>query len=221
MLALHRAREQGVEVAGLLCMFDETGERARSHGVTRALVEAQARSLRLPLVMPETSWNRYEDAFVAELRRLRRDEGVTHVVFGDIDLDAHRAWEERGCTAAGLRAMLPLWHARREHVVSELFALEYRARVVCVNARWLGEAFAGRLFDEAFVRELPAGVDACGENGEFHTFVFDGPTFEHPVAHQVASVVRHDARHPFGDATYHFAVLETRPHCTDTADVRS
>ncbi len=71
MLALHRAREQGVDVAGLLCMFDEAGERARSHGVTRALVEAQARSLRLPLLIPEASWDRYEDAFVAELRRLR------------------------------------------------------------------------------------------------------------------------------------------------------
>lgn len=208
MLALHRAREQGIEIAGLLCMLDESGERARSHGVTRALVQAQARSLGLPLAMAEASWDRYEDAFVAELRRLRREESISDVVFGDIDLEAHRAWEEHVCAAAGIGAFLPLWHSPREDVVREFLALRYRARVVCVNAKWLGESFAGRLFDDAFVRELPAGVDACGENGEFHTFVFDGPAFRCPVEHRISGIVRHEAKHRFGDATYHFAVLE-------------
>lgn len=207
MLALHRAREGGVEVAGLLCMFDEAGERARSHGVTRALVEAQARALGLPVVMPEASWDDYEGAMTTTLRRLRC-EGITDVVFGDLDLDAHRAWEERVCAAAGVRALLPLWHARRERVVHDFIALGYRARVVCVNAKWLDETFAGRELDDAFVAALPPGVDVCGENGEFHTFVFDGPSFRTPVAHRVARVVRHDAHHRFGDATCHYAVLE-------------
>src|SRR6185437_1964672 len=168
---------------------------------------AQARSLGLPIVTPRASWHDYEGVFTTALRALR-DEGVTDVVFGDIDLDSHRAWEERVCEAAGLRACLPLWHVAREAAVRDVLSLGYRARVVCVNAKWLDESFAGRLFDEGFVRDLPAGVDACGESGEFHTFVFEGPLFRWPISHRIASVVRHDAKHEFGDATYFFAVLE-------------
>jgi uncharacterized protein (TIGR00290 family) len=207
MLALHRARERGLEVVGLLCMLEETGARTRSHGVPRALVEAQARSLGLPIVTPQASWSDYEGVFTSALRGLR-GEGVTDIVFGDIDLESHRSWEERVCEIAGLGACLPLWQVARDEAVRDVHSLGYRARVVCVNAKWLDETFAGRLFDEAFVRDLPAGVDACGENGEFHTFVFDGPLFRWPVGHRVVGVVRHDAKHAFGDATYFFAVLE-------------
>ena len=206
MLALHRARAEGVEIVGLLCMLEETGERARSHGISRALVEAQAAALGLPCLALSASWQTYESVFTAALRDLR-SAGVDEIVFGDIDLDAHRAWEEQVCNAAGLRATLPLWHLRRDAVVRELFALGYRARVVCVNAKWLEASYAGRLFDEAFLADLPAGVDSCGENGEFHTFVFDGPAFSTPVEHRLLGIVRHDAKHPFGDATYHFAEL--------------
>jgi uncharacterized protein (TIGR00290 family) len=208
MLALHRARESGVEIAGLLCMLEETGARTRSHGVPLALVEAQARSLGLPIVTPPASWQDYESAFTTALRALR-EQGVTDIVFGDIDLDSHRAWEERVCEVAGLRARLPLWQVARDEAVRDVFSLGYRARVVCVNAKWLGDTFAGRLFDEAFVRDLPAGVDACGENGEFHTFVFDGPLFRWPVEHRVGGVVRYEAKHERGEATYFFARLET------------
>ncbi len=206
MLALHRAKERGLPIAGLLCMLEETGERTRSHGVPRALVVEQARALGLPIVTPEASWKDYEAVFTQVLRRLA-NEGVTDVVFGDIDLDPHREWEERVCAAANLRAHLPLWHVSRAEAVRDVLALGYRARVVCVNGKWLGESYAGRLFDDAFLRDLPAGVDACGENGEFHTFVFDGPLFAAPVPHRVAEVVRYDAKHAWGDATYFFAVL--------------
>jgi hypothetical protein len=124
---------------------------------------------------------------------------MTDVVFGDIDLEAHRAWEEEQCAAEGLRARLPLWKIGREEAVREFLGLGYRARVVCVNARWLDQSFAGREFDSAFVADLPPDVDHCGENGEFHTFVFAGPRFRPPVEHRVADVVRHEARHPLGD----------------------
>jgi diphthamide synthase (EF-2-diphthine--ammonia ligase) len=93
--------------------------------------------------------------------------------------------------------------------VREFLELGYRARVVCVNARWLDQSFAGREFDSAFVADLPPNVDRCGENGEFHTFVFAGPRFRGPVEHRVADVVRHEAKHPLGDATYYFAVLDS------------
>jgi uncharacterized protein (TIGR00290 family) len=207
MLAVHRAREAGVRVEGLLCMLDETGLRARSHGVPRALIEAQAKALGLRCELPIASWQTYEQVFVETLRALRAD-GIDEIVFGDIDLEAHRAWEEKVCAEAGLRAFLPLWQRPRAEVARDVLRLGYRARVVCVNAKWLGEAFAGRVYDDAFVADLPAGVDACGENGEFHTFVFDGPMFAGEVAHTVARITRHDAKHSFGDATYFFAELE-------------
>jgi uncharacterized protein (TIGR00290 family) len=209
MLALHRAAEGGLEICGLLCMLDETGTRSRSHGVPRALIEAQARSLDLPIVMAEAGWEAYEEAFRAALRAQRSTAGITDVVFGDIDLEAHRAWEEQQCAAEGLRARLPLWKIGRDAAVREFLDLGYRARVVCVNARWLDQSFAGREFDPAFGDDLPPNVDRCGENGEFHTFVFDGPRFRAPVAHRLARIVRYEARHPLGDATYYFAVLDS------------
>lgn len=209
MLALHRAAEGGLEICGLLCMLDESGTRSRSHGIPRALVEAQAQALELPLLTAQASWEGYEGCFRAALRELRAAMGITDVVFGDIDLEPHRAWEEAQCSAEGLHAHLPLWQIQRTTAVQEFLGLGYRARVTCVNARWLDESFAGRVFDETFVADLPADVDRCGENGEFHTFVFDGPRLRAPVAHRVRGIVRHDARHPLGDATYYLAVLDT------------
>jgi uncharacterized protein (TIGR00290 family) len=209
MLALHRAAEGGLEICGLLCMLDETGTRSRSHGIPRALIEAQARALDLPIVTASAGWEAYEETFRAALRAQRTTACITDVVFGDIDLEAHRAWEETQCAAEGLRARLPLWKISREAVVREFLELGYRAMVVCVNARWLDQSFVGREFDPAFVADLPPDVDRCGENGEFHTFVFAGPRFRAPVEHRVARVVRLEARHPLGDATYHFAVLDS------------
>ena len=148
----------------------------------RALVEAQAKALGVPLVTSNARWQDYEGTFRAALRDARDSMGITDVVFGDIDLAPHRAWEETQCAAVGLRAHLPLWQVPRDAAVQEFLSLGYRARVTC--------------------------VDACGENGEFHTFVFDGPRFRAPVEHRVARIHRHDARHPLGDATYYIAQLE-------------
>lgn len=206
MLALHRAKDEGIQIVGVLCMLDETGERSRSHGVPRALVESQAASLGVECVLASASWSTYESVFIASLRDLRA-RGIDEMIFGDIDLDPHREWEEKVCESAGLRATLPLWRSRRADVVRDVLQLGYQSRIVCVNAKWLDESFAGRVFDAALVADLPDGVDACGENGEFHTFVFGGPLFAAPVEHRVVGVRRYDARHAFGDATYFFAEL--------------
>jgi len=187
MLALHRALDAGVRVEALLAMFDEGGERSRSHAIPRALMQAQADALGIPLVMRSASWAGYEAVFVEQMRAFAAD-GITRGVFGDIDLQPHRDWEEKVCAAAGLTALLPLWQEPRRALVDELLALGYRARIVCVDARFLGAGFCGREFDASFVADLPLGVDACGENGEFHSFVFDGPRFACPVAHTVAAV---------------------------------
>jgi uncharacterized protein (TIGR00290 family) len=168
-------------------MFDETGERSRSHAISPALMRAQADALRIPLVMRSASWSDYEAVFTDQLRMFARD-GITHGLFGDIDLQAHRDWEEKVCAAAGLQAVLPLWHEDRDALANEILRIGYRARVVCVDARWLDASYCGVEYDAAFLSRLPKGVDACGENGEFHSFVYDGPRFAHAVVHHVMTV---------------------------------
>ena len=207
MLALLAARAAGIEVRWLLAMLDETGAKLRSHGVSLALMRTQARALGLELVAPRASWDDYEAVFTARLRELAA-RGAKSAVFGDIDLQAHRDWEERVCLQAGLQAMLPLWGRQRPDLAREFIALGYKARVVCVDSRYLPDDFCGRLFDADFIADLPRGVDACGENGEFHTFVFDGPSFAQPVAHHVRAYSAYTAPQRFGAVRYMFAQLE-------------
>ncbi|QTN23907.1 diphthine--ammonia ligase [Rhizobacter sp. AJA081-3] len=206
MLALHRALAAGVRVEVLLAMFDEGGERSRSHAIPPHLMRAQADALGIELVIGLAGWADYEAVFTARLREFAA-RGITHGLFGDIDLQPHRDWEEKVCAAAGLRAELPLWQEPRRALVDELLALGYRARVVCVDARFLDASFCGREFDAAFLADLPEGVDACGENGEFHTFVFDGPRFARPVAHELVAV--HEIRQCAPALGHHF-VAELR-----------
>jgi uncharacterized protein (TIGR00290 family) len=206
MLALHRALADGWRVEALLAMFDEGGERSRSHAIPPHLMQAQARALGIPLVIGRAGWTDYEAVFTGHLQRFAA-QGLTHGLFGDIDLQPHRDWEEKVCAAAGLRAELPLWQGDRRALVGELLSLGYRARVVCVDARFLGARFCGREFDAGFLADLPEGVDACGENGEFHTFVFDGPRFARPVAHELVGI--HEIRQST-PAPGHHVVAELR-----------
>jgi uncharacterized protein (TIGR00290 family) len=208
-LALHRARAAGLDIRILVAMFDESGERTRSHGVPRGIMQAQADALGIELVAPSASWADYERVFVETLTDLAvRD--VSDVLFGDIDLQPHREWEEKVCAAAGVRPHLPLWQENRQALAGEILGLGYRAVVVCTDGRWLGAEWCGRAYDRAFIASLPDGVDVCGENGEFHTFVTDGPPFRRPVPVQVAAV---DSRSIFGEQsyTYHFARLALEP----------
>lgn len=204
MLALHRALAAGHDVRALLAMFDETGERSRSHATPPHLMQAQADALGIPLVMRRAGWADYEAVFALQLQSFAQ-QGITTGLFGDIDLQPHRDWEEKVCARAGLRAELPLWQEARRSLVDELLAWGYRARVVCVDARFLDASFCGREFDAGFLADLPPGVDACGENGEFHTFVFDGPRFAQAVAHRLVAV--HEIR-PEAPAPGHYFVAE-------------
>jgi uncharacterized protein (TIGR00290 family) len=206
-LAVWRAEHEGIQVRTLLTMLDEQGERSRSHGLPPSLLEAQASAMNRSWRAGRASWRTYEEQFIRELRKLR-DEGHTQMVFGDIDLAAHREWEEKVCATAGMSARLPLWQQPRFPLVEEFWSAGFRALVVCTDDRHLAPEYCGREFDRAFVESLPAGVDACGENGEFHTFVFDGPLFSAPVGCRVARVVPYTAPPEFGGAGYHFAELE-------------
>jgi uncharacterized protein (TIGR00290 family) len=180
-LALHRATADGARARCLITAMVEHGGRSRSHGLRAGLLEAQARALGLELRLVPTSWAGYERAMGAAFARLAGEE-LRDGVFGDIDLDDHRDWCRRICTAAGARALHPLWGEERRALVAELIALGYVARIVAVrdgvvDAGLLGERLTARLAGELEA----AGIDACGELGEFHTVVTDGPAFAAPV----------------------------------------
>lgn len=205
-LALWRARKLGIDVRTLLVMFEESGERSRSHAISLPLVQLQAQALGLDLVVRSTSWKNYEAVFIETLRQLRAG-GHEQAVFGDIDLQAHRDWEERVCAAAGIEAVLPLWLQDRRALVDEVLAAGFRAVVVCTDSRYLGDEFCGRQFDAQFIADLPAGVDTCGENGEFHTFVYDGPCFRHAVRYSIDGFDDYTAPAEYGGVRYRFARL--------------
>ena len=206
-LALNRAIENGYEITHLLTMFDETGERSRSHSVSGEMMRAQADAIGLELVTPSASWQNYETVFVEELKRLEA-QNIEAAIFGDIDLQAHRDWEEKVCAAANIEAVLPLWNENRLDLVDEFIGEGFRSVVICVNENFLPKEFCGRVFDEKFVKDLPEGIDACGENGEFHTFVFDGKLFKNPVPYKIDEIYPHAPVFPSGEAaSFYYAKL--------------
>lgn len=206
LLALWHARRQGYDVRTMITMFDETGKRSRSHGVEMHLMQAQAERLGMQLLAPSASWHNYEQIFVETLTSLR-SSGHEAVVFGDIDLLPHREWEEKVCARAQLQAALPLWQRNRRTLAEESLRLGFKSIVVCIDQRHLSQDFAGRLYNEAFLADLPSSVDPCGENGEFHTFVYDGPVFNEPLAVEVAAIEDYQAPQEFGGGMFSFARL--------------
>ncbi len=208
LLALWHARRNGVHVTTLLTMFDETGTRTRSHGISRELMQKQADALGVALVGPSADWSSYEPVFLGALRELHA-QGLRIAVFGDIDLQPHREWEERVCAQVGFTACLPLWGRDRRELAEEALALGLRAIVVCTDSRRLGDEYCGRPFDAEFIASLPPDVDPCGENGEFHTFVYDGPMFRYPLDVRVTGRQVSVSRPELGGIRYCFATLES------------
>jgi len=206
-LALHLALESGIRVTRLLTVFEPDADRSRSHALPLELLADQAAALGLELRSPRADWATYERVFVEELEHAR-EAGIGQAIFGDIDLLPHREWEEKVCRRAGLAARLPLWNWARERVVAEILARGMKAICVCINTRFLPEEFCGRAYDETFIRDLPGGVDACGENGEFHTFVTHAPRFTRPVDVRVRARRRYVGPPEYGSEVYWFADLE-------------
>ena len=182
-LALHEAIEAGAEPRFLVAMLTEGGERSRSHGLRRGLLAAQAKAIGVPIRFGGATWAGYREEFVRVVGEGVAATGARAGVFGDIDMDAHREWEEDVCAEVGTRALLPLWQRDRRAVTGHLLARGFAAVIVAVRDEVLPPSLLGRTLDAAAIAEIEAaGADACGENGEFHTFVVDGPIFRQPVA---------------------------------------
>ncbi|MGD9100603.1 MAG: diphthine--ammonia ligase, partial [Anaerolineae bacterium] len=180
-LALYRAISAGARPAALLTILDQSGVRSRSHGLTVDVLRAQAAALGIPLVTRAASWGEYEPTFIAALRELR-ETGIKAGVFGDIDLEAHREWEQKVCAAAGITAHLPLWQTPRQALLDEFLALGFEAMVIVTKDDPLGDRYLGRALDAALIREFErVGIDLSGEAGEYHTVVTGGPTFAHAL----------------------------------------
>jgi uncharacterized protein (TIGR00290 family) len=192
-LALHKVlQRREYDVRWLLTTVNVQHERVSMHGVRTELLEAQADALGIPLVqvrLPEMpTMESYERAMTEVLTTLR-DQGAEVSIFGDIFLEDLRTYREQRLAELGLRAVFPIWQVPTDTLVREVIDLGFKAVTTCVNEKYLDRTWAGRILDEGFVRELPAGVDPCGENGEFHTFVFDGPIFAHSIPVHIGEVV--------------------------------
>jgi uncharacterized protein (TIGR00290 family) len=195
-LALDALRTAGeVRVCGLITTVTAGYERISMHGVRRTLLEAQAAAVGLPLIearIPVRASNdSYEAAFAAALAPVRA-AGVMRVAFGDLFLSDIRAYRERQLAALGMRALFPLWLRDTRALAGEFIARGFEAVLVCVDPAKIARSFAGRAFDSHLLHDLPSGADPCGENGEFHTFVFNGPGFIRPVPIVAGPVVERD-----------------------------
>lgn len=199
-LALRRARAQGLDVTTFLTMCDEDGT-SKSHALPPALIEAQVAALGGDWTAVRTDGAGYAAAFDAALRGLVAG-GHTQIVFGDIDLAAHREWLEPACARVGIAAVFPLWGQAREALAREIVAGGIRARIVCVDTGRLDASYCGLDYDAELLGRLPAGVCPCGEDGEFHTFVYDAPGFAHPLAIQNGEVRLVPSRPPLSPTMF-------------------
>jgi uncharacterized protein (TIGR00290 family) len=188
---LHELRKAGgLEPVGLLTTFTEDG-RSGGHRVRRELIERQAEEAGLPLhpiLLPEAAPNAIYEAAMAGALNGPRERGIRRVAFGDLYLASIREYRERQMDELGMEAIFPLWGWNTTAFAREVLRLGFEATVVCVDTERLSPSFAGRRYDESFLRNLPPETDPCGENGEFHTFVHGGPVFRRPIEIQPGGV---------------------------------
>jgi uncharacterized protein (TIGR00290 family) len=194
--ALHALRQQGdYEIAGLLTSINETASRVAMHAVRETLLEQQAAATGLPLIkvpIPHPCSNEvYEEAMRRAMDHAKRD-GVVAMAFGDLLLEDVRQYRIDKLAPTGIDPVFPIWGLETAALAQEMVASGLRAHVTCVDPKQLDPAFAGRTFDADFIADLPDGVDPCGENGEFHSFAYQGAMFDTPVAVTPGEVVERD-----------------------------
>jgi uncharacterized protein (TIGR00290 family) len=195
-LALHEVRSVGeIEVTGLLTTVNASAGRVAMHDVRRVLLDAQAAALGLPLHVVELPWpcpNAVYEQLMSAAMDAARQQDVSQIIFGDLFLADIRAYREASLTGTGMTPVFPLWHRPTTELAHEILASGIRAVITCVDPSQAPKAIAGRWYDQTLLRTLPEGVDQCGENGEFHTFVTDGPGFARPLNVTIGATVERD-----------------------------
>lgn len=195
-LALHALLQGKVPVVGLLTTVTDGYDRISMHGVRRELLAQQAQSIGLPLhevLIPPQCVNPVYEARMEEALRIHYNSGVRAVAFGDIFLEDLRDYREKNLVRIGMTALFPIWKRDTRELIRTFHAAGFRAIAACIDLKVLDRSFAGRELDASFFRDLPLSVDPCGENGEFHTFVFDGPIFRKPIPVTTGEVVERES----------------------------
>ncbi|SFN60360.1 MJ0570-related uncharacterized domain-containing protein [Chryseobacterium oleae] len=193
-LALYKTlQESRSEVITLLTSINKEFQRISMHGVHVSLLEKQAESLELPLIkmeLPkEPSMEEYRELMNKTMSEIQA-MGISQSVFGDIFLEDLRKYREDQLKSIGMEGVFPLWKQNTTDLIQEFLDLGFKTIVTCVNETYLDKSFAGRIIDRDFIRDLPKNVDPCGENGEFHTFTFDGPIFREPVQFEIGETIK-------------------------------
>ncbi len=202
-LALHKIQRAGdYEILTLLTTLTEDYDRISMHGVRRELLERQAELLDLHLEKMFISKNTSEEEYESQMREVLAkylSAGASAIVFGDIFLEDLRKYREDNLSRIGMKGIFPLWKSNTTELAHKFIALGFKAITTCVDSEFLDKAFVGRTIDEEFLSELPPDVDPCGENGEFHSFVYDGPIFREQVSCATGEVILRDKRFYFCD----------------------
>ena len=188
-------KDSAIEIGGLLTTMNEQFDRVAMHAVRRQLLEAQAEAAGVPLRMVQLPWpcsnEQYEHRMRAAVSQAV-SEGFTHVAFGDLFLEDVRRYREEKLAGSGLTPLFPIWGIPTDQLAAQMVESGLRSVLTCINPKLLDRSFAGRQFNRELLDDLPAGVDKCGERGEFHSFAWDGPMFNGPIAIAVGEVVDRD-----------------------------
>ena len=202
-LALYKTQEaRDYEIVSLLTTITEGYDRSSMHGIRRRLIEQQACSIGIPLEkvpLSRVSSNEEYESRMREILGQQKRKGVFKVVFGDIFLEDVRRYREERLTSIGMKGVFPLWGKDTAELARTFLRLGFKAVITCVDSEQLDPCFAGRAFDEHMLASLPAQTDPCGENGEFHSFVYDGPIFRHAIPFSKGEVVMREERFSYCD----------------------
>jgi uncharacterized protein (TIGR00290 family) len=202
-LALHYLLKEAEYLpVGLITTVNHDYDRVSIHGIRRRLLTQQALSINLPLhevSIPKDASNEVYDTAMEKALEEKIEEGVKGVIFGDLFLEDIRDYRKKMMTRLGLKGIFPLWGMNTNELAHQFIALGFKAKIAMVDTQLLDGEFAGRKFDHNFLQDLPDNIDPCGENGEFHTFVYDGPIFSHPLNFKTGKVVFRENRFSFCD----------------------
>jgi len=175
-------KEKKIEISCLLNMSNKDGEHSRTHGISSALLRTQAKAIGIPIIQRKTTWKSYEAEFKKAVAEFKND-GIEAGIFGDIDLQEHRDWVEKVCKDVGVKPILPLWKEERERLLEEFIQVGFKTIIITTKTQMLSKDWLGRYIDQQFLADLKKikSVDLCGEAGEYHTLVFDGPIFKNAI----------------------------------------
>jgi uncharacterized protein (TIGR00290 family) len=191
-LSIYRLKKQKFKIVSLITTITEGYNRVSIHGIREELIMEQANALSIPLhliYIPKDCVNETYEKLMEENMLFYKNLGIEYVGFGDIFLEDIRNYREKNLSKIGMNCYFPLWKEKSENLINEFIELGFKAIIVCVDLKVLDISFLSREIDKNFIKELPKNVDICGENGEFHTFVYDGPIFKHKVNFKKGDVV--------------------------------